>query len=402
MILQRIIGELCILKHRASATENEQRAATHLLHFMRTIGLTAHVEEFKSQQRYSWELIFITTLFLVQAGWCFVSPLSSIIIGLIGLTLFWGHFTTRFKPLAFLFRFVKSQNVVGRKQNKDAPFKIIFTAHYDSARSGLLWHPKNVSKFRFNFLFGVGIILTLFFLCLLKLAGFNNLLVTLLISLCGAHILGQIIVLLSSAITGKPVEGASDNASGVAVMLELARRLKKMSFPEIEFWFVATGSEEVGAIGMTEFLKAYSHEFNKRQTFFINIDNNGSGNLHYYLGEGMLNFYKFSPKLIEAAEKTAKDKKFKAVTRAKYTLAYTDAIVPASRGFQAILLLATDDYGLIPNWHWHTDTIDNINIEVPKLAADFCLALINNLKKELDRILVNSRREKIVIEEKNE
>ena len=58
-----------------------------------------------------------------------------------------------------------------------------------------------------------------------------------------------------------------------------------------------------------------------------------------------MNFYKFSKSLIEAAEKTSQDKEFNAVTPAKYKLAYTDAIVPASRGYHSILLLATDDNG---------------------------------------------------------
>ncbi|MBC8180415.1 M28 family peptidase [candidate division KSB1 bacterium] len=387
MRIQKLIEELCIFKNRVSSSENEYRAARHIYQLMRSIGLVVNIDVFKSQQRYAWELSFITTFFLTQAILYFIHPLASIIVGLTGFVLFWGHFTTRFKPLSSLFRFSKSHNVVGRSQNSDAPFKIIFTAHYDTARSGPLWNPKNVGKFRFNFLLGLFVILALQLLSVLSYFEISNIITTILVALFGVHILGQIIVLIYSGITGEPVQGASDNASGAAVMLDLATRIKKKSFPEIEFWFVATGSEEVGAIGMADFLKTYSDEFEKENTFFINFDNIGSGNLHYYLGEGMLNFYKFSPKLIYAAQRTSENEKLKQVTPAKYKLAYTDAIVPASRGYETILFLATDDNDQIPNWHWHTDTIENINYKIPKLTSDFCLEMIQTLHKDFKQII---------------
>lgn len=387
MRIQKLIEELCIFKNRVSSSENEYRAARHIYQLMRSIGLVVNIDVFKSQQRYAWELSFITTFFLTQAILYFIHPLASIIVGLTGFVLFWGHFTTRFKPLSSLFRFSKSHNVVGRSQNSDAPFKIIFTAHYDTARSGPLWNPKNVGKFRFNFLLGLFVILALQLLSVLSYFEISNIITTILVALFGVHILGQIIVLIYSGITGEPVQGASDNASGAAVMLDLATRIKKKSFPEIEFWFAATGSEEVGAIGMADFLKTYSDEFEKENTFFINFDNIGSGNLHYYLGEGMLNFYKFSPKLIYAAQRTSENEKLKQVTPAKYKLAYTDAIVPASRGYETILFLATDDNDQIPNWHWHTDTIENINYKIPKLTSDFCLEMIQTLHKDFKQII---------------
>ena len=387
MRIQKFIKELCIFKNRVSSSENEYRAAKHIYQIMRSIGLVVNIDDFKSQNRYAWELSFITALFLGQAILYFLNPLVSIIIGLTGLLLFWGYFTTRLKPLSPFFRFSKSHNVVGRAQNSDAPFKIIFTAHYDTARSGPLWNPKNVSKFRFNFLLGLSVIFALQLLSVLSYLEVSNIITAILVALFGVHILGQIIVLIYSGITGEPVQGASDNASGVAVMLDLATRLKKKSFPELEFWFAATGSEEVGAIGMTNFLKTYSDEFEKNKTFFINFDNIGSGNLHYYLGEGMLNFYKFSPKLISASKKTSENEKLKQVTPAKYKLAYTDAIVPASLGYETILFLATDDNNQIPHWHWHTDTIENINYQVPKLASDFCMELIQTLHKDFKQTI---------------
>ncbi len=383
MRIKRIIGELCILKHRASASANERKAAEHIYHIMRNIGLIAKIEEFRSQQRMTWELVTIMGLFVAEVVVYFFVPIGSLAIGLIAAVLFWGYFTNQFKPLAPLFRHALSCNVIGRLNNPHASYKIIFTAHHDTARSGPLWNPKAVANFRLNFLIELGVLILLQILVLLKIFSIDAFIFKLLVLLSGIYVLGNIAVLLIAGLWGELVQGASDNASGVAVMLDLAARLKELSFPQIEFWFVSTGSEEVGAVGMAHFMKSHADDLSKENCYFINFDNLGAGTPHYFLGEGMLNFYRFSPDLIAAAEAAAQQRQFSAITPAKYRLAYTDAIVPAGRGYHAMLLLALDDRELIPNWHWPSDMVDNIDLATPQLAADFALEMV----KKLDDIL---------------
>lgn len=391
MRIKRIIGELSILKNRASGSKNEQKAADHIYQIMRNIGLVTKIDEFKSQQRMTWELITIMAFFIVEVVLYFSLPILSVIAGLIGLTLFWGYFTTSFKPLALLFRHSTSWNVVGRLKNSNAPFKVIFTAHHDTARSGPLWNPRTVANFRLNFLLGFFILILLQIITILKLFAIEWFIFKIVIVIIGIYILGHITVLLISGLKGALVQGASDNASGVAVMLDLAARIRELSVPEIEFWFVSTGSEEVGAVGMENFMRAYAEDISKDNTYFINFDNLGKGTPHYFLGEGMLNFYKFSKDLIAAAETAAQLKEFKTIKPAKYKLAYTDAIVPTSRGYQAILLLALDERGLIPNWHWQSDTIENVDITVPQLTSDFVLEMVKKLQLTLKQKLAKQK-----------
>lgn len=393
MRIKRIIGELCILKNRASGSKNERKAAEHVYQVMRNIGLVAKIEEFKSQQRMTWELVSIMAFFIIEVALYFFLPILSIVVGLIGMVLFWGYFTRRFKPLAPLFRHSASWNVAGCLKNSNATYKIIFTAHHDTARSGPLWNPKTVANFRLNFLIGFFILILLQILTILKLFAVDAFIFKLLIIIMGIYVLGNITMLLISGLKGELVQGASDNASGVAVMLDLAARLKNLSFPEIEFWFVSTGSEEVGAVGMENFMKTYAEEFTRDNSYFINFDNLGKGTPHFFLGEGMLNFYKFSKELIAAAEKAAQLKQFRTITPAKYKIAYTDAIIPAGKGYQAILILALDERDLIPNWHWHTDTIENVDMAVPQLASDFALELVNNLYEILKARLKKKKEE---------
>ena len=385
MRIQRIINELCIFKNRASASANEHKAAEHINQLMRNLGLVASLDEFKSQKRMTWELVTILAFFLVEVGFFFTQPIVALVAGLAGVILFWGYFTTVFKPLAPLFKHSKSFNVVGKLLNPDAAFKVIFTAHYDTARSGPLWNPKTVSNFRFKFLFGFFLLIALQLVVGLKIFSIEFTALNILVWFSGIHVIVQIILLIYAGLRGALVQGASDNASGVGVMMNLAAELKEKPYPETEFWFVATGSEEVGAVGMADFMKTYGDDLEPDNTYFINFDNIGQGNLHYYTGEGMLHFYKFSKDLIAAAQKTTQTKEFKSVKPGKYTLAYTDAIIPASRGWHSILLLATDDKGRIPNWHWPTDTIQNIDFAVPQLASDFTRELLRNLNTILEQ-----------------
>jgi hypothetical protein len=49
--------------------------------------------------------------------------------------------------------------------------------------------------------------------------------------------------------------GAADNASGIALMLELARRLKAGAPPARDIYFLATSAEEPGLLGIRSFIK---------------------------------------------------------------------------------------------------------------------------------------------------
>jgi aminopeptidase YwaD len=64
--------------------------------------------------------------------------------------------------------------------------------------------------------------------------------------------------------------GANDNASGVAVMLELARVLAKEQRAELRF--VAFGAEEVGLVGSKAYVEALTSAEKSRMVAMINLD----------------------------------------------------------------------------------------------------------------------------------
>lgn len=74
---------------------------------------------------------------------------------------------------------------------------------------------------------------------------------------------------------GRVVNGADDNASGSAIILELAKRLRKVK-PEKSVVFVWFTAEERGLIGSRDFAaRPYDGDFdsdNKLPTFMLNLD----------------------------------------------------------------------------------------------------------------------------------
>lgn len=379
MRIRRFIAELCAFPHRGSCSAHERRAAEHLLTTMRALGLEPCLESFRAQRRMTWELVMIVGSIAVAIAAAHYWPLVGLLVCSLGLLLFWGHFSVRFKPLARLFSRAPSQNVVAKLGNPRATCRVVASAHYDTARSGLMWHPKQVRNFRANFLLGTGVLVGIELFLLLRALGVRGWLLTVLLVGGLVYVFAYLIILLHAGLAAPLVQGAADNASGVAVLLDVAAALKAEPLRNCQVWFVATGSEETGALGMADFVRRHAAELPTAHTHFLVFDSLGSGQLHYCVGEGMLDLCRFRGPLVEMAREVAARGAFREVTPWLYRLAYTDALVPARKGYSTLLLLATDAAGGLPHWHWPTDTLENVDFRVPELASRFALALLRRL-----------------------
>lgn len=68
-------------------------------------------------------------------------------------------------------------------------------------------------------------------------------------------------------------------------------------------WFAATGAEEVGLVGMMDFLRRHGAEL--RDAAFFILDNIGAGRPKYAVTEGMIRSYPLDPDLIGLAARVA-------------------------------------------------------------------------------------------------
>ena len=377
-IRDRIEG-LCRWDHRGSTTENEKQAAEYIEGEMRDIGLEARLEHFVSYTSFSWVFLIVYggSFAAGLIGWRY--PFWGVMLSAFMLAVFYGECTSKWKPLASILPGHPSRNVLGILKNEGAKKKLIFSAHYDSSKSGLSFHPALVGSFRSSFIISVVMKIVLLETLIVRFFGGGGLLLSLLWIVSIAYLLLPIILLIHRELFGQYVNGASDNASGVATMLEVAEKLVENPPENFEVWFLATGCEEVNLIGMAAFVRAHQYEINRDTTYFLNLDSLGGGSLRYVIAEGMLKVYPSSPEMICAADRLAKEDEFKDVSPHTYRLAGLDALVPASRGFKAMSLMGLDEADGIPNWHWPTDTPENVDFSLSEKAAEFALRIVSVL-----------------------
>ncbi|MDZ4168445.1 MAG: M28 family peptidase [Coriobacteriia bacterium] len=142
---------------------------------------------------------------------------------------------------------------------------------------------------------------------------------------------------------------------------------------EKEVWFVATGAEEVGTLGMQAFLRDYGEEL--RDSLIINIDGCGAGVLHWVSAEGMARRYRANARLVGLARRVSRETDTLIKPRL-YKGMSTDATPALARGYKAISIMAFDPNGMPANWHWKTDTVDALDPELIEKTAEFVTAMV--------------------------
>ncbi|MDP2183346.1 MAG: M28 family peptidase [Actinomycetota bacterium] len=148
------------------------------------------------------------------------------------------------------------------------------------------------------------------------------------------------------------------------------------SLAEKEVWFVATGAEEAGTWGMRAFLREHAEDL--RGSFIINLDNIGTGTLYWVTSEGMARRYPSDRRLVSTARKVSRDEQILVKGRAYKGLS-TDATPALARKFKAMSVMAFDVNGRLPNWHWKTDTVENVQVENIENAVSLVTGIVREL-----------------------
>jgi hypothetical protein len=343
---------------RPSATEAEGRAAEYVANALRAAEFSASVEPFGGLRSFGLTYGILYSLFVAAAALAFVKPWPAFVLALIaGLLLVGenggGETLSRMLPKS------PSRNVVGVKRTKGTvKQRLVLTCHLDSAQSGLLWHPKLVTGFRRAFLTMLAGMIGIF-VCTDWMALVHNppIVVPIVLCVCAADLLFSILLLVHRRLTAPWVRGANDDASGVAVMLEAARSFKPAEGTEL--WCVATGCEESGLVGMARFCD--HHAPDRGTTLFINLDNLGAGRIAFTTSEGMLRKFQCDAELISVAREAARSEPELSAHGAEFRTMNNDSLILLQRGYRAISIMAFDSRGVLPNWHWPTDTIERIN-----------------------------------------
>lgn len=358
----------------------EARAAQYCFGVLEKSGLSPRIEPFTGLR--SFGHIYIPPTFGLLASALLSarrrSPrLLSLCIGSLSLATIWGENSSRWRPLLKRMARGASQNIVAViPAAKETRGRLVLTAHLDSSRSGWVFSPTQARSFRKNS------IRTLWG----GVAGIWSLLLPRslrrLIAAISACITGtSLVFMLQRELFGEDVDGASDNASGVSVVLSAADALSKQRPEHTEVWLVLTGCEESDRVGMEAFLDRHAKAL--EGSWFLGVDSvAGRGSsLRWITRSGLLDDFRADYRLTHLAEEVASQHSVGA-SPGVWRTAGLDTDSAAARGFSTMSLMALTPEGTLPNWHWPTDTFDNLDTDELNGCADFTIALIRRFDQQ--------------------
>lgn len=359
------IGHLASFE-RASASEGEHRAADWIAERLRQEGCEAHVEQERAHGTYWWPLGLLCGLGalagLSRRRWVrlLAGGASAALIAddISGGRLWFRRWALPRRP---------TWNVVAQVGDPQAERTVVLVAHHDAARWSLLFSPHVVPWFGEHFprllershttppvmlpVFGGPALVALSGLLgsrLLRVAGT-------VVSLGGAATFTEI----GSRST---VPGANDNLSGVAVLLGVARLLRERPAPGLRVLLVSTGSEESFMEGMQAFAARHFDSLPRERTHFVCVDTVGSPRLMQLEGEGMLVMRDFSEPFKSLISRAARNVGVELVRGLRFRNA-TDGLIPLKAGYPTVMIGSINRYKAPANYHWPTDTPENVELD---------------------------------------
>ena len=379
-----IINRLVSIGPRNPGSAGEREAAGQLAEELRTLGREARVEPIRVRSTYHLTHALHAALAVVGCVLSVRSPvLGTLILLAVGVSMY-GDLAARFYVLRLLTPRRSSQNVTSPGRRPDAPARLVLTAHYDAARSGLLYvrrkRPPGRIFQRLQTLAGpidvvFWTVTVALLLSVLRLFVDDSTLLTALQFGAAVVLLTAVMLFVDVAISDV-VPGASDNASGVATVLEVARRLAANPTTYLDESIVFTGAKEGFMLGMREWMRSHARDLDPRRTFFVNVDTVGSGSVRYVRAEGFMVLSQHDARLVDLAHSIPQARPY--VWRLG-----TDGVIPTAHGFASITVCCADQHGRIPNFHRASDSPEHIDPEAVENAIDFVEQLVRRMDAEL-------------------
>lgn len=370
---------------RGSCTPQERRAAEYTAKQMRSLGVQdGRIEPYQgAPSTYRpYALAFAAGLLGTALVWSFQDRWGLALGAALNALGSWGMLAeTDFSDnwTRWLLPKSSSQNAVGVIAPRgEVKHRAVLCAHVDTHRTPIFY-----SSSTWQTLFGVligGALLSMLVSALFYLLGASfNLNWVRWIGLVAAAM--QVFALTMSVHADfTPFSpGANDNASGVGVTLELARRLVAEPLDNTQVWLAFTGCEEAAAYGISAFLEAHAAELGPQAVYII-IDQVGKGRLEYLTADGLIIKRKTHPQALALARRCARDLP-EVETAEQVGIAYTDAAVATKRELIALTLNAVPPPGADQSMYWHqmSDSIDKIDPDTLYDAYQFAWEALHKI-----------------------
>lgn len=377
----QLIFDICeVAKFRLPGSEGEKKAQDFIKEKMKEFGadeidenkFITHAKFFKYWPKLS--LVF----FLISLLTFHFSPLITILLILlmlvnIGLKLF------SFTFLDVLFKKKTSSNVIAKLKSTSSgkPKRIIIIGgHIDSTYEFPLGrkYGKGMIKFYIFVFIAAFIWLLINFIKLIY-----GLVVGIpLIDLSGnldfnwyyimVLILTPFVIWIAwNVVSTRPVQGANDNLSGIAVTTGVLKYFSRQKLKNIELWAISFGSEEGGMAGSKALSKIVKQQldddtFPSESLWVVNFDSIAEdAPLIIATGEPLYRVKQYDMEVVNAMKKAADKVGVKALV--KKIDGGTDSAPFARLGISGMGIIAAKESGVPKNWHCREDTPEGCEVE---------------------------------------
>jgi peptidase M28-like protein len=295
--------------------------------------------------------------------------------------------------LWFRRRFLPSRptwNVVAQTGDPEAERTLVFVAHHDAAHWGILFHP------------GVLPLVARFAPGLLERSNtspplmapvFAGPALVALGALTGSRRLlkaGTTLALGSAATFAEigsrgAVPGANDNLTGVATLIGLATDLAERPVEGLRVLLVSTGSEEGFMEGMQAFARRHFPSLEPDRTHFVCVDTVGSPELALIEGEGMLRMREYPDEFKQLVAGCASERRIRLRRGLRFRNA-TDGLIALKAGYPSVAIGSVTELKVPSNYHWPTDTAENVDHGSVDDAVTLCTAIARRLASSGDAV----------------
>ena len=372
------ITRLAIPRLVGSAGETD--AQDYIVQQFRVLGLDVSWEPF-SFTKFPAEVLprILCSLFVpvvLSVPWLgerFPIPICLVCLLSLSIAMFFTQWQKRFEGLYDVGRKYRTENIIatnGAKQDDNAP-AFLFVAHYDSKSQVL---PIAVRMVAYGIaIFGLIALTIVMLVKIIVLIWLPNYIVW---SIAG--ITSFCLLLLQINLTENRSPGGFDNASGVGVMLEVARvvmaRDEKKSVT-----FLATGAEEYGMCGALRYIQAHADEYDRENTYVINLDGLGVGN-----GVNLVTRYGIPPirttRTLGNLFRTSSEALGIRVSERYLPIGVgLDSIPIASRGFETVTLTARGVGSVALKVHSKQDRTELLNAESLQQVGELIVDVIERV-----------------------
>ncbi len=365
------------LAHRRANTESERVAAEYIRDRFKDFSTSVTLDDFYSIDAFAYLFASYYVEFFMVAVLSAWLPWAAFVYGLVMFVLYMAEFTGTPTMSKLLPQF-ETQNVSVRFLSAAPRRLLAITANYDSPRA-TAWTLPNRARW-------VNLAHRIVVLCMV-----------IVVLSCAAEGLGVLAdsglrfdqwlrwaataVLVGAALTlyiaenqGTHSRGANNNASGVALLLHLARRFHEEPLASTDVVITATGAKECWFAGMRHMV--HGLRGSPMKPYFLNISGVGAGTLRYTAGEGMLHVFRSGKEWLAVARRHAAQ--FDA-TPLVYRGIPTDALIPLAKGMECIGIMATGPHNLPVEWNSTGDTPACLDYETLARACEFAETLVRDL-----------------------